>query len=50
MFLKEIFDKVVAFIALIILLPLFLIVAVLINSLGKHRKSSFRKIQLATKK
>ncbi len=31
MFLKEIFDKVVAFIALIILLPLFLIVAVLIK-------------------
>jgi len=30
-FLKEIFDKVVAFIALIILLPLFLVVAVLIK-------------------
>ena len=28
---KEIFDKVVAFIALIILLPLFLVVAVLIK-------------------
>jgi len=59
---KEIFDKVVALIALIILSPLFLIVVVLIKigskgpvffmqeRAGKKGKSSFRKIQLATKK
>ena len=59
---KEIFDKVVALIALIILFPLFLVVAVLIKidskgpvffmqeRAGKKGEISFRKIQLGKRK